>query len=356
MELAGATQKAIEDALKDRGQINILIAGRTGVGKSTLINEIFQGKFAETGQGRPVTTYTREITKEGIPLAIWDTRGLEMAAYKETIAQLERLVQARLKETDPARHIHVAWLCIHEDGRRVESAEIELHQTLARYMPVIGVITKARADNGFRAEVQRLLPETKNVVRVRALAEELDEGHQLPQMGLVELVEVTADAIPESFRRAFAAAQKASVQQKKNEARKIVMATAGTAAATGATPIPFADAMVLVPLQIGMLAKITSTFGLSLSASFLSAIVAAAAGTTGATIAGRAIVSNLLKLIPGAGTVIGGTISAATAGAVTTALGEAYIATLAALFTDSKGESPRSEDVAHEFKKKLGGG
>jgi predicted GTPase len=60
-------EKAMEAALKQRGRVNIVIAGRTGVGKSTLINSIFQGRMADTGQGRPVTKETREITKEGIP-------------------------------------------------------------------------------------------------------------------------------------------------------------------------------------------------------------------------------------------------------------------------------------------------
>lgn len=40
---------------------------RTGVSKSTLIDSVFQGNFATTGQGRPVTQNTREIKKEGIP-------------------------------------------------------------------------------------------------------------------------------------------------------------------------------------------------------------------------------------------------------------------------------------------------
>lgn len=38
-------------------------------------------------------------------------------------------------------------------------------------------------------------------------------------------------------------------------------------------------------------------------------------------------------------------LAAATAGAVTAALGEAYIATLDALFTRTKGEQPRAEEV-----------
>ncbi len=77
--------KAIEKAVEERGHINVIIAGRTGVGKSTLINSVFQEKMADTGQGKPVTKNTREITKEGIPLTIFDTRGLEMAAFKETL-------------------------------------------------------------------------------------------------------------------------------------------------------------------------------------------------------------------------------------------------------------------------------
>ena len=278
-----------------------------------------------------------------------------MAAYRERILELEELVITRSRERDANRHIHVAWLCIHEDGRRVEEAEIELHRTLSRHMPVLGVITKSRADQGFRAEVQRLLPETRNVVRVRALAEALDEGHLLAPMGLTELVELTAEVLPEAFRRAFAAAQMASVGQKKKAAHQIVGVSATAAAAAGASPIPFADAVVLVPIQIGMLAGISSAFGLDLSRAFLSTLVAAATGATGATFAGRAIVSNLLKLIPGAGMLAGGVISGATAAALTTTLGELYIATLVALFNASSGETPSSGDIVRDFKRRLGG-
>jgi uncharacterized protein (DUF697 family)/GTPase SAR1 family protein len=352
-DIAGIIHQASEEAIRERGRINILIAGSTGVGKSTLINEIFQGKFADTGHGRPVTKETREYTKENIPLSIFDTRGLEKADFKQTLAELERLIKERSRDTDPKRHIHIAWLCILEDGRRVEDAEIELHETLARYMPVVGVITKSRSDKGFKAVVQHLLPETKNVVRVRALSEELDDNHILPAMGLVDLVELSLELIPDAFRRAFVAAQKVSIQKKKDVAHKVVVSAATAAATAGATPIPFSDAVFLAPIQIGMLAGISATFGLEISTAFLSTLVASAAGATGATFAGRAIVSNLLKLFPGVGSVAGGAISAATAASITTALGELYIITLVALFTDSGGETPSSEVIIRGFKDRL---
>ena len=347
-------ESQLREAVHDIGSVNILIAGRTGVGKSTLINEIFQGRLATTGQGKPVTKETRRFTKKGVPLAIYDTRGLELKEYEQIIDELAEFVGAKAAEPDVNQHVHVAWVCVSEDGRRVEEAEIELHRRLADFMPVLGVITKARSDGGFRAEVQRLLPAAKNVVRVRALSERFDDADVvLPPMGLRELVDATAELIPEAVQRAFAAAQKASLDLKKRGAHKVVVAAVTAASAAGAAPIPFADAALLVPIQVGMLAGISATFGIELSKAFFSTLVAAMAGTTGATFLGRAVVSNLLKFIPGAGSIAGGTISAATAAALTTALGELYVAVLAKLFTDSEGEPPSAEAIAQEFKNRL---
>ncbi len=36
-------KEMLEEACEERGHTNVLIAGRTGVGKSTLINSVFEG-------------------------------------------------------------------------------------------------------------------------------------------------------------------------------------------------------------------------------------------------------------------------------------------------------------------------
>ena len=353
-DILAMISRSMEEAERTIGRFNILIAGRTGVGKSTLINEVFQGKLAATGQGRPVTRETREYTRKGVPLAIYDTRGVELKDYREIIDELADFVADKSRDADAKNHIHVAWVCVSEDGRRVEEGEIELHRRLAEYMPVVGVVTKARSDQGFGAEVQRLLPEAVNVVRVRALREGFDDSDvTLPPMGLDQLVEATAEIIPEAAQKAFAAAQKASVDLKKKAAHRVVIGAAAAAAAAGASPIPFSDAALLVPIQIGMLAAISASFGVELSKAFFRTLVAAMAGTTGATFAGRAIVSNLLKFIPGVGSVAGGAISATTAGGLTTALGELYIVVLAKLSDDAGGGTLSPDDIADEFKRSL---
>ena len=168
-----------------------------------------------------------------------------------------------------------------------------------------------------------------------------------------ELVELTEEVIPEGRRNAFIAAQKASLKHKISRAQIIIASSAATAIAAGATPIPFSDALLLVPIEIGMLAGISKVFGLTVSKGLLGTLVSSMLGTSAATLGGKAIVSGLLKLIPGVGTVVGATISGATAGTLTTVLGEIYVGTLTTLFSASNGEPPTAEDIEKEFKMHL---
>lgn len=350
-------REAQAKADSDIGTVNVLIAGHTGVGKSTLINEFFEGRFAETGQGEPVTKETRKITKEGVPLAIYDTRGLESKEFEEILGELRELVSKLDAKDDHRDHIHVAWICIVEDSRRVQTAEIELHEMLADYdIPTLGVITKARSDGGFKNKVRCLLPKTKNVVRVRAISEHLDDGVVLRPDGLERLAEATAELIPEGVERAFAAAQKAALDLKKKEARKVVQKATTAAAAVGAMPIPVADAVALVPIQIGMMVRISTIFGISPSQDLLRTLLATLAGTVGATLTGRAIVSGALKFIPGIGTIAGSVISSTTAAALTKMLGEIYINVLAKLCGAGREVPPSPDEVLREFKDNLSPG
>jgi uncharacterized protein (DUF697 family) len=284
-------------------------------------------------------------------VAILDTRGLEMERYPATLKSLEELVRQRTADPDATRHLHAAWVCVSEDSRRVEEGESHVAEMLARYMPVVAVITKARSDQGFSDEVRRLMPSVRNVVRVRSLREEDDEGHVLEPRGLVELVDLTMELVPEAQKNAFAAAQRISVRQKRNRAHAAV-ATAATAAA-GAAPIPFSDALLIVPIQVSMLAGISAVFGLPLTQAFLSTLLTSAGGGLLATLSGQSLVSGLLKLIPGVGSLVGGAISAATAASITTIFGEAYIAALSLLFDRKQGLPPSDEEVAEAFSEEL---
>lgn len=108
-------------------------------------------------------------------------------------------------------------------------------------------------------------------------------------------------------------------------AENAVAVAAAATAATGVIPIPFADAPMMIAEEVALMAKICSIYGINVKNEGLKMLAITAASTCGATIAGKTIASNLFKLIPGAGSVVGGTISAGTAGVVTFAMGNAFI-------------------------------
>src|SRR5437588_436601 len=112
-------QKWVNFAFQQRGRLNIIIIGDTGVGKSTLINAVFEGELAETGDGRSVTPEITEISKENIPVSVFDTRGFEKENYTKILNDIDNLIETKRKSNRPQEHIHIAWLCILEDSRRV---------------------------------------------------------------------------------------------------------------------------------------------------------------------------------------------------------------------------------------------
>lgn len=89
------------------------------------------------------------------------------------------------------------------------------------------------------------------------------------------------------------------------------------------------------------------------STATLTTLVTSAFGAGAATLAGRALVTGLLKMVPGVGTVAGGAIAASTAAGLTKALGTAYISILTSFIEEHPGKPLDINLIASELKKKL---
>ncbi len=78
----------------------------------------------------------------------------------------------------------------------------------------------------------------------------------------------------------------------------MIQGAAAAAAAAGAIPLPFSDALIITPIQLSMIAGLAVVYGLSVEA------VKAAAAPLVAEVAGVLAVGSLTKLLPGFGSVI----------------------------------------------------
>ena len=311
------------------GRINLAVFGKTGVGKSTLVNAIFGEPVAVTGIGAPVTIGSHLYLDKRGALGVVDTRGLELGHDDDQI--IKELTKA-LKESSGkpvSEQIHVAWYCIRGMDRRFEEFEERFIRTLDSLgLPVLVVLTQVPMRDGMyhpdAVELARQI-EAKGlpIVGGRPFMTYAmrDQFSGQPSYGLVEVLGATFQVAPEAVQGALVAAQAIDVELKASQSNKVIAAAVTAAAAAAAIPIPFSSAAVLVPIQLSMMARIAQLHGLGLDKSALLAV----ASTSVATSAGRAAASSLLKFIPGAGSVVGGVINASVASSLTLAMGQAWL-------------------------------
>ncbi|MGD6816650.1 GTPase [Metabacillus sp. 113a] len=203
---------------------NIVLSGKTGVGKSTLINAVFGFDEAETGVGRPVSQALTEYRIPEAPVHLFDTKGMELDLEQREVSrkQIVSEIRKRAASTDAADHLHIMWYCISNESRRLESTEIEWIRSFAEYMPVIVVLTQTFDHNeAFFKFLQKELPHLP-ICRVLAKEKVMLGEVRIPAHGLTQLIDRTLDVIPDATKRAFTAAQKIEVERKIDSAKKLI--------------------------------------------------------------------------------------------------------------------------------------
>lgn len=322
----------LSEAFDALGCFNLAVFGKTGVGKSTLVNAIFGSEVAQTGVGRPVTQGLVYYRHPGGLLGLYDSEGFETGdSGDEILAALRgRVTQTRDLPVD--QQIHAAWYLVRWSDRRFEDRQAEFVRALADLgLPVVLVVTQVPTRDGVpHPEAVELATYIESlglplrphgrVLLTNALADPFTDA---PVFGLQTLLDATYLVVPEVATAALTAAQMLDWERKRQASTKIINQSVAIAAGVGATPIPFSDAAILVPTQVAMIARITAAYGLPADRSRALAAAGALVLTGGATMAGRYLATTLLKFVPG-GMVASSAISATVAGSLTKAVGNAW--------------------------------
>lgn len=344
----------IKEMIMENRPPRIMIIGRRGAGKSSLINAIFQDKVAEIGavlsQTGKAEWYTLENTKGAIH--ILDTRGIgdltkpESANFEDGIDDIKDQIK---KEYPDA----ILFLCkakevdahVSEDVRNVVEIRSFVAERHNYDLPVAAVVTQVdeldpkrveppydneekrrnitTAVNALRGALHSSGIESLKIIPVSAYAEYSNGVRSYDNYWNIDvLVEYLIQVLPNAAQLQLARLSKIKKVQRKF-ARTLVATTATICGGIAATPIPVGDLIPITAAQIGMIIGIGYLSGRDLSWKSAMEFLAALGVNVGIGLALREAARALGKIAFPVG---GEVISASVAFSGTWGIGEAAIA------------------------------
>jgi predicted GTPase len=116
-------------------KVNILLCGKTGVGKSSIINSVFGKHVAEVDFGKPVTNEIEQfedVQMSNHKVHFFDTKGFELNISGERddgATKMKKFIEKCRWESSKNR-IHLVWYLIDCSSARYEIVLIGLHLEL----------------------------------------------------------------------------------------------------------------------------------------------------------------------------------------------------------------------------------
>ena len=315
-----AVNTEIEKIWKEKKTPNVLICGQTGAGKSSVVNFLFEDDVAEIGnKGEPCTKDIKLFP--GTAVNIYDSEGYEIGGDKQSHYQSMIFNDFLLKpENQKIGGVHLIWYTISAAGKRYSETDIALIKTIARekyhlciLLTKIDELTEEQLDKIYN-DLKKELPN----VKIFKLSNIRDEEVQ-KFCDWDKLEEWSRNALPDVYRDRFVSGLRSGLSEKRKQADVAILAATAAAGAVGASPIPFSDAALLVPIQTGMILHILALYGIKLAAGTITSLI----GTLGVSSLGKSAAGSIIKLIPGVGTIVGAVINASIASTITGAIGKA---------------------------------
>lgn len=356
----------------------VWLLGKAGAGKSSIVAALTGDDAAEVGNGFQSCTRTArvyDLPPEAPLLRFLDTRGLAEEGYDpaEDIAWCGSqahllLVAARVDDPDQkpvvetaraARRTHPGWPIV--------VAQTHLHKLYVRgeHHPVSYPYTGGPEDLSNPAVPQQLREALKHQrdlfarisgpppVFVPLDLTLANDGFDPPDFGIESLVAALQKAAPEAMRPILQARMKAEGDPIRASCERVIWGYAATIAGAGGVPVPLVGIGGLISGNALMLRALANRYDVAWTPTNFAAF-AGALGTGALLWFGlRYAARELLKLVPGVGTLLGGTLNAVAAFALTYAIGAAACVWL---WYMKCGQTAPDKEISGAFSDALGDG
>jgi predicted GTPase len=264
----GKLKQELKEALSQLKPPSIAVIGRTGAGKSTLINAVFGNKLAAVGAGLPVSKNFEKYPKssdENVPVIIYDSKGYELGEDSFIQGVLSFLEERHLEGID--NQIHLIWYLIPASTKRFLPFDAEIIGKFKNQrVPIIIVISQVDI---VRPAELKSMEDTINSYKsehgltqiqcVQVAADPIREGEE--PFGVKELVDQTIELLPKLYTEAFVVRQIANLEVKRKRAIKYIKLNAASCFAVAFVPIPFTTPAAAIGSQAVLVKQIAALYG-----------------------------------------------------------------------------------------------
>ncbi|MBQ7585815.1 MAG: DUF697 domain-containing protein [Desulfovibrionaceae bacterium] len=335
----------------------IVVCGKTGAGKSSLINALIGHEVNQIGHCEPTTQKEQE---ESWSIGLSSLRILDVPGFGEADKHEDRL--DFIFQQLPTSHVGLLVVGAPDRAWEYERQFLEAVRAADPNFPILVVGNRIDMFNPIRdwnpqtLNLQHPTTAKEHAILEWALALRQSCGIEAKQLiltsagesfkdeagryGLKDLAQAVVNSLPAAMRNA--AARSLSVEiDKRDLAEKLILAASVAASAVALTPIPFADCIPLAGIQLGLIIKIADIYGKVMTKSTALNLLSPVA----ASFAGRMALAGLLDLFPGIGTTAGAILGAGIAGPMTYAIGKTYLE-----FFARNNFKPSREEVLNKLK------
>ncbi|WKA50548.1 50S ribosome-binding GTPase [Planococcus liqunii] len=278
--------KKVNDMLEQ--DLLISLIGEVNAGKSSTVNKIIGEDIASTNP----------MPGETISVDPYNIRGLENIKFMDTPGLNDPNDENPKKTLEFVQNSDVVLFFLNAAGTVFSESEKEKFTAIEKHnKDILIVLNKIDAAENIPSIVQFVKDHTKNKYKVIPISSKTGENLENLKKEILFLLEKKGKDL------LFAK----SMKEKSSAANRWIIGSGVSAGVIGASPIPGSDVIPLTSLQVGMIIKLSKLYDKPLSKKAAKDMIVVTATQT----IGHTLYRQALKFIPGAGSVIGGTVATA---------------------------------------------